>query len=205
MPSRRSALNWLSPNMNAAIISAVVAIGLSWWIIPSVQREQKLADRQYEMFAEVATVSTKALADTWNVFFASNNRKDIDAQRRHRDQLQSAAAQMHGIRTKLSVLFEDQSIADTWEQMMQTFHDAYYPLGRGEKLSETELNQALAPICPLLGSLIAKMHSETEMSGLRRFGRWLRNLWTPAAASSSSPPSTHTPPENSARKAFSCR
>ncbi len=165
-------LNTFSPTVNAAVISAIVAFAVSGWLIPKIQREQKLADRQYEAISEVAVANANYYQSIWNVYFGLSNNEDTEARRHYRDQMQAASAQAEGIKAKLAILFRDSRIVEDWQLLMQVYGRTYYPLGRGENLSEATVNQMLTDAAPLWEALSTNMRQEIEMSFWRKVREW---------------------------------
>ena len=158
-----SLANLLSPTVKAALIGAAAALVVNWWIAPAQNRAQKLADRQYDVLAEVAQLNADYYQAVWNVYFAIVGNEEASARRSYREQVQRASSAAQGMKVKLYVLFKDRTIVDDWQGLMQTYHDAYYPLGRSQDVSESDLNERLRPAEGALDSIVRKMRHEIDL------------------------------------------
>ena len=143
--------------LTSAVVAGFVSVTVNLWIVPSVQRQQRLADQRLEVLVEVADINADYYQGIWNVFFGIQGNEEPEARRSYREQLQRISARSEGIRQKLIVFFKDQTVAEDWKKLMVVYHDAYYPLGREQKMTESELNTKLAPAAILFDSLVKKM------------------------------------------------
>lgn len=153
------ALIQFSTGLMGALIGALAIVWVNARIMPAVQREQKLKDRQYDILAEIATISADYEQSIWNYFFSLTEKEPLENRRHDREQGQRASSAAQGAQQKLIIFFKDHTIASDWAEAMKVYGSVAESLGI-EDITAEELEKRLIGGEDLTKAVAGKIRAE---------------------------------------------
>ena len=150
----------------SVVVPIIVSVATSFlatrFIELPVQRQLRDESRKQDVRADANAVAFKYAQAIWNYWHGRKHVEPKEAMQEYRNQLQRATEEAASISVRLEDLYEDKTIVQDWRQMMQSFHDAHFPLGQGGMVDEVTMQHDVVSAMSLADSAIARMRDEVR-------------------------------------------
>jgi len=124
------------------LITNCLTFGYQQNKIHQIQQQEKLFEKQQELFVNAFVMPSKMYSAIWGMWYAVQENASQNEREKRAEKLQSFFDEANIIGVELSLNFKNQNIYKDWDNFMQKYHHAQYPITR-EGITEKELNKRL--------------------------------------------------------------